>query len=92
MRKKLIDRIEAEFDRRCVDTMQYHKLLKCLWPDWRSHNRPNRGGPPGCAMALSRCIRENRVHIDYQGGSVMASIVYRPSLTRRMANTGDSDA
>ncbi|MCP4108366.1 MAG: hypothetical protein GY749_22950 [Desulfobacteraceae bacterium] len=76
---RLIDRIHAEFDKTKGNPILYYNLAILLWPDQKSHQHPTRGGPPGCYMALSRCLRENNTHIDYED-SVAKSLVFRPKL------------
>jgi hypothetical protein len=58
---KIKDRISAAL-RANGGTMKYHALMTAVFPREsypRAYERPTRGGPPGCSMALSRAIREH---------------------------------
>lgn len=74
---KIKDRIIAALKRN-GGPMTYHALARAVFPSDeypRSWNRPNRGGPPGCYMALSRAIREHGFYEKSSGYGVVYNII-----------------
>lgn len=51
----------------------YHSLMNAVFPRDifpRAFMNPTRGGPPGCAMAFNRAIRDMGGHRDMEGGTI----------------------
>ena len=76
IRERIIDALEQS-----GGSCQYHRLLRLVFPERhfpRAFERPNRGGPPGCSMALSRAITKYgfslKFHPDRRSGVVHATV------------------
>lgn len=67
IRERILSALESNGGR-----MQYWHLAKAVFPQDqypRAWGSPNRGGPPGCYMALSRAIDRHGFRIDYPDGA-----------------------
>ena len=61
IKQRIIDALRANGGR-----MEYHALLRAVFPPHhfpRAFERPTRGGPAGCSMALSRAISRYGFHM-----------------------------
>jgi len=76
IRQRIIDALKQNGGR-----MEYHALLRAVFPPHqfpRAFDRPTRGGPPGCSMALSAAITKHGFHMawpeDRRAGVVHTTI------------------
>lgn len=63
IKRRILDALDANGGR-----MKYHALLRAVFPEHhfpRAFERPTRGGPPGCSMALSAAISRHGFHMSW---------------------------
>jgi hypothetical protein len=66
----------------------YYDLAHIVFPKAQYPNAfssPNKGGPPGCYMVLSRAIREHGFHMQFSNdprSGVVHSTIYMGSATK----------
>jgi hypothetical protein len=61
----------------CLETRDYQKMLRIVFPADefpKAHRVSSNGGPPGCAMAFGRALRQ-------MGGSRTGNKVWLPQYT-----------
>ena len=65
------ERIEARICRAYREGINYHELMRLVFPDPRSWSYSANGGPPGCAMAFGAALNRLGAYVDmYRGRRV----------------------